>query len=335
MPIQIQPYDDRLTTFPIRRHDVWKFYKKHEALHWTIEEIKLGKDREHFSKLSPEEQHFLKYVLGFFASSDKLVNINLIDRFKKDIPILEVEYFLDLQIRMENLHSEGYSLLIDVCITDEDEKDRLFNSIKTIPAITKKAQWFKEWTESDDSLEKRLIASACMEGIFFSGSFCSIFWLGSKGLLPGVAAMNEFINRDEGLHTRFSCHLYKMCDSKLSFNEVVSIVDKAVQIEKDFINQALPYRLHRMNAQLMSQHIESVADNLLILLGYDNVYYNSKSPFPFMDLINQKCKANFFEVDATEYSMISTDFNEPDHGNAKRQKISVLDISQMEKDEDW
>ena len=292
---------DRFVIFPIKHHDLWEWYKKCEASFWTAEEIDLHQDLTDWStKLNDDERYFVKHILAFFAASDGIVNENLAENFVNEVQYSEAKFFYGFQIMMENIHSETYSLLIDTYVKDDAEKDKLFNAIEVFPAIKKKADWALKWIESD-SFAERLIAFAAVEGIFFSGAFCSIFWLKKRGLMPGLTFSNELISRDEGLHCDFACMLYNNhLVNKLPKEQVQKIIADAVEIEKEFVTESLPVRLIGMNADLMSQYIEFVADRLLTELGNDKIY-NTSNPFDFMDMINLQGKTNFFEKRVGEY----------------------------------
>ena len=292
---------DRFVVFPIKYNDIWKMYKKAEASFWTTEEIDLGQDLEDWSKLNDKEKHFIKHVLAFFAASDGIVNENLATEFYDEVQYPEARCFYGFQIAIENIHSETYSLLIDTYIDDEKEKDKLFRAIDTVPCVQKKAEWALKWINNTNSFAERVIAFAAVEGIFFSGSFCSIFWLKKRGLMPGLTFSNELISRDEGLHTDFACLLYKdhLVD-KLSQERIYEIICDAVEIEKEFITDSLPVDLIGMNSRLMAQYIEFVADRLLVALGY-NKFYNTPNPFDWMELISLQGKTNFFEKRVGEY----------------------------------
>jgi ribonucleoside-diphosphate reductase beta chain len=291
---------DRFVLFPIKHHDIWEMYKKAEASFWTAEEIDLSSDGQDWeNKLSDDERHFVKHVLAFFAASDGIVNENLAVNFMNEVQYPEARCFYGFQIMIENIHSETYSLLIDTYIKDPHEKDRLFNSIDTLPCVGKKAAWALKWIDSGNFAE-RLIAFAAVEGIFFSGSFCSIFWLKKRGLMPGLTFSNELISRDEGLHCDFACLLYSQLENKLSEENVKAIITNAVEIEKEFVSDALPVRLIGMNAEMMCQYIEFVADRLLLALGCSKAY-NATNPFDFMELISLQGKTNFFEKRVAEY----------------------------------
>ena len=291
----------RFVLFPIEHHDLWKLYKQQESCFWTAEEIDLGQDVTDWEhKLNDDEQHFVKHVLAFFAASDGIVNENLANNFLKEVQYAEAKCFYGFQIMMENIHSETYSLLIDTLIKDKTEQNKLFNAIDTIPAISKKAEWAIKWINSDSFVE-RLIAFAAVEGIFFSGSFCSIFWLKKRGLMPGLTFSNELISRDEGMHCDYACHLYNdHIENKLSPERIKEIICGALEIEKEFILDALPVRLIGMNSDLMSQYLEFVTDRLLVALNVPKVY-NSENPFDFMQNIALQGKTNFFEKRVAEY----------------------------------
>ncbi len=292
---------NRFVLFPIQHNDIWSFYKKAEASFWTAEEIDLEADLVDWDqKLNEDEQHFIKHVLAFFAASDGIVNENLAENFVAEVQYTEAKFFYGFQIMMENIHSETYSLLIDTYIKDNKEKNELFNAIETLDCVKKKADWALNWIESD-SFAERIVAFAAVEGIFFSGSFCSIFWLKKRGLMPGLSFSNELISRDEGLHCDFACLLYtEHIKNKLPEERVRKIIVDAVDIEKDFVCEALPVKLIGMNADLMSQYIEFVADRLLMELGCEKVY-NATNPFDFMEMISLQGKTNFFEKRVAEY----------------------------------
>ena len=294
--------NDRFVLFPIQHDDIWKFYKKAEASFWTAEEIDLEQDLVDWNeKLNDDERHFIKHVLAFFAASDGIVNENLAENFLSEVQYTEAKFFYGFQITIENIHSETYSLLIDTYIKDKKDKDYLFNAIDTIPCVNQKAEWALRWID-EGSFAERLIAFAAVEGIFFSGSFCSIFWLKKRGLMPGLSFSNELISRDEGLHCDFACQLYNHhLKNKLPKETVTKIITDAVEIEKVFVTDAIPVKLIGMNADLMKQYIEFVADRLLAELGCSKVY-NSTNPFDFMDMISIQGKTNFFEKRVAEYS---------------------------------
>lgn len=297
----LQENNDRFVLFPIKHDDIWQFYKKAEASFWTAEEIDLAQDLVDWNeKLNDDEKHFIKHVLAFFAASDGIVNENLAENFLSEVQYTEAKFFYGFQIAIENIHSETYSLLIDTYIKDSKEKNYLFNAIETIDCVKKKAEWALRWIE-EGSYAERLIAFAAVEGIFFSGSFCSIFWLKKRGLMPGLSFSNELISRDEGLHCDFACLLYNNhLVNKLSTETVTKIITDAVEIEKEFVTDAIPVKLIGMNADLMTQYIEFVADRLLAELGCDKVY-NATNPFDFMDMISIQGKTNFFEKRVAEY----------------------------------
>jgi ribonucleoside-diphosphate reductase beta chain len=304
--------DNRFVLFPITHNEVWKRYKDAVATFWTPEEVDLSKDRTDWEKLSDNERHFIKNILAFFAGSDGIVMENLGMRFLCDTDIPEVRAFYSYQLFIENVHSEMYSLLIDTYITNEKEKTHLFNAIDTIPAVSKKAKWALKWIEKTESFETRLVAFAAVEGIFFSGSFCSIYWLKNRGLMPGLTFSNELISKDEGMHTDFACLLYSMSSNRLSDDVINEIIREAVIIEKEFITESLPCSLIGMNAELMKQYIEFCADRILVQLGHNEIY-NTQNPFSFMELISLRPKANFFECRVGEYTRgASNDANEED-----------------------
>ena len=292
---------NRFVLFPIKHDDIWAFYKKSEASFWTAEEIDLGPDLHDWeNKLNDDERYFIKHVLAFFAASDGIVNENLAENFLAEVQYTEAKFFYGFQIAMENIHSETYSLLIDTYIKDGKEKTKLLNAIDTIPCVAEKANWAMQWIENG-SFAERLIAFAAVEGIFFSGSFCSIFWLKKRGLMPGLSFSNELISRDEGMHCDFACLLYnKHVVNKLPKETVTKIITDAVEIEKEFVTDAIPVSLIGMNATLMQQYIEFVADRLLSELGCDKVY-KSENPFEFMEMISLQGKTNFFEKRVAEY----------------------------------
>jgi ribonucleoside-diphosphate reductase beta chain len=292
---------DRFVIFPIQHSDIWEFYKKHEASFWTAEEIDLSPDLVDWStKLNDDERYFIKHVLAFFAASDGIVNENLAENFLHEVQYTEARFFYGFQIAIENIHSETYSLLIDTYIKDPVEKDKLFHAIDTLDCVKKKADWALRWIDKG-SFAERLIAFAAVEGIFFSGSFCSIFWLKKRGLMPGLTFSNELISRDEGLHCDFACLLYtKHMVNKLPKKTIEKIIMDAVEIEKEFVTDALPVNLIGMNAKLMQQYIEFVADRLLMELGNEKIY-NATNPFDFMEMISLQGKTNFFEKRVGEY----------------------------------
>ena len=292
---------NRFVIFPIKHHDIWEWYKKMEASFWTAEEIDLSQDLNDWNnKLTGDEKYFIKHILAFFAASDGIVNENLAENFVNEVQYPEAKFFYGFQIMMENIHSETYSLLIDTLIKDPLEKDKLLHAIDTMPCVKRKADWALRWI-SKGSFAERLIAFAAVEGIFFSGSFCSIFWLKKRGLMPGLTFSNELISRDEGLHCDFACLLYtKHLLHRLSKKTVETIIRDAVEIEKEFVTDALPVNLIGMNAKLMQQYIEFVADRLLVELGNEKIY-NATNPFDFMEMISLQGKTNFFEKRVGEY----------------------------------
>ena len=335
----------RYTVFPIHYHNLWKFYKQHLSTFWTAEEIKLTDDLVDWNnRLNENEKHFIKNILAFFAASDGIVNENLVVNFYNEVQIPEARQFYSVQMMIEAIHGETYSLLIDTYVLNTDEKSRLFNAVETIPAVKRKSDWAIKWIEEGTTLQQaipekymksykflvegndcadrplhhdhidalsyltrerpsfaqRLLAFICVEGIFFSGSFCAIYWLKSRGLMPGLSTANSFISRDENLHAEFAISLYKMLENRLDEDVVHSIFKEAVEIEKEFITESLPLSLIGMNCNLMSQYIEMVADRWLILLGYNKIY-NTQNPFPFMEMISLNEKVNFFENTVTSY----------------------------------
>ncbi len=292
---------NRFVIFPIQHQDIWDFYKMSEASIWTAEEIDLHQDISDWeNKLNDNEKHFIKHVLAFFAASDGIVNENLAENMVNEVQYTEAKFFYGFQIMMENIHSETYSLLIDTYIKDNKEKDFLFNAIDNLSCVKKKAEWALKWIDSE-SFAERLIAFAAVEGIFFSGSFCSIFWLKKRGLMPGLTFSNELISRDEGMHCDFACLLYSShIVNKLPKSTIQTIITDAVEIEKEFVSDSLPVNLIGMNAVLMCQYIEFVADRLLAQLGNDKIY-NVENPFPWMDMISIDGKTNFFEKRVAEY----------------------------------
>ena len=300
----LTPNDNRYVMFPIEYEDIWMMYKKQVDSFWRAEEIDLTKDLNHWNeKLSDEERNFISMILAFFAASDGIVLENLAVRFMNDVQIAEARAFYGFQIAMENIHSETYSLLIDTYITDKEEKMKLFQGIENFPCIQKKSEWAKKWIHDKKSnYATRLIAFACVEGIMFSGAFCSIYWLKKRGLMPGLTFSNELISRDEALHAEFAVLLYKKLIKKLSKNKVYEIIKNAVEIETEFICEALPCRLIGMNSVLMTQYIQFVADRLVVQLGYDKIY-NVSNPFDWMELISIESKANFFESNVSSYAL--------------------------------
>lgn len=297
----LQPDAGRFVIYPIGDLDIWKYYKEAMASFWTSEEINLNTDMEDWKhKLKPEERYFISRVLAFFAASDGIVNENLAIRFMAEVQLSEARCFYGFQIAMENIHSETYSLLIDTYITDSAERALLFNAIDNIPCVRKKADWALRWINGDRPFAERLIAFAVVEGIFFSGSFCSIFWLKKRGLMPGLALSNEFISRDEGLHCDFACLLYSKLNRKCSDETVRGIVQEAVECEKEFVSDAIPVDLIGMNSKSMVQYIEFTADRLMSALGHPPIF-GAKNPFDWMNMISMEGKTNFFERDVSEY----------------------------------
>lgn len=296
----LQENKDRFVLFPIKHREIWEMYKKAEASFWTAEEIDLSPDLLDWEKkLNEDEKYFIKHVLAFFAASDGIVNENLAVNFMSEVQYPEARCFYGFQVMIENIHSEAYSLLIDTYIRNPQDKDRLFHAIDTVPCVKKKADWALRWI-SQGSFAERLVAFAAVEGIFFSGSFCSIFWLKKRGLMPGLSFANELISRDEGLHCDFACLLYSQLKHKLPTATVQSIIRNAVEIEHEFVRDSIPVRLIGMNADMMCQYIEFVADRLLVALGCPRIY-NVTNPFDFMELISMQGKTNFFERRVSEY----------------------------------
>ncbi|XWS13570.1 hypothetical protein CRYUN_Cryun36dG0048400 [Craigia yunnanensis] len=300
----LKEQNQRFCMFPITYQSLWEMYKKAEASFWTAEEVDLSQDMQHWETLSNSEKHFISHVLAFFATSDGIVLENLAARFLNDVKIPEARAFYGFQIAMENIHSEMYSLLLETYIKDSKEKHRLFTAIETIPCVSKKAKWALDWIQSSTSFAERLVAFACIEGIFFSGSFCAIFWLKKRGLMPGLTFSNELISRDEGLHCDFACLLYSLLRRQLKWQQVHHIVHEAVEIETEFVCEALPCALIGMNSTLMSQYIKFVADRLLVALGCQR-NYNVENPFDWMEFISLQGKANFFERRVGDYQKAS------------------------------
>lgn len=305
----------RFVLFPIEYPEIWAMYKKAQSSNWTAEEVDLSQDVAEFEALTDNERHFLTHVLAFFAASDGIVNENLVQNFNNEVQIPEARCFYGFQIAIENVHSEVYSLLIDTYVKDRTEKDKLFNAVETIPCVAKKANWALKWTNSDvASYPERLVAFAAVEGIFFSGSFCAIYWLKKRGLMPGLTFSNELISRDEGMHCDFACLLFNMLEYKIPDERVVEIIQGAVDGEIEFISGALPVELIGMNSKLMTQYIKFVADRLLTQLGVPKVY-KVANPFDWMNLMSLQGKTNFFEKRVGEYSISGvgieddTDFN--------------------------
>ncbi|MBL6670723.1 MAG: ribonucleotide-diphosphate reductase subunit beta [Flavobacteriaceae bacterium] len=308
----LQENKNRFVIFPIQHSDIWQWYKKQEASFWTAEEIDLHQDVVDWKKLSDDERYFLKHILAFFAASDGIVNENLAENFVNEVQYSEAKFFYGFQIMMENIHSEMYSLLIDTLVDNDSEKDELFNALERFPAIKKKADWALRWIESD-SFAERLIAFAAVEGIFFSGAFCSIFWMKKRGLLPGLATSNEFISRDEGLHRDFACHLHNNhLVNKVPQERITQILSEALEIEREFITESLPVNLIGMNSKLMSEYLEFVTDHLLETLNCPK-RYNTANPFDFMDMISLEGKTNFFEKRVSEYKKAGVGEEQSDH----------------------
>jgi len=295
--------ESRYVMFPVKHEDVWKMYKKQVECFWRAEEIDLSKDIVDWYCLSTDEQKFISQVLAFFAASDGVVMENLATRFMMDVQAAEMRAFYGFQIMMENIHSEMYSLLIETYIKRTEEKDQLFQAVQTHPSISQKANWAKKWIgDNRSSFAARLVAFACVEGIFFSSSFAAIYWIKKRGIMPGLTLSNEFISRDEALHTEFAVLLYNKLEKKLTKKRIIEIVKEAAEIEKRFVEDVLPDRLLGMNAKLMSQYVEFVADRLCLQLGYDKIY-GSLNPFDFMELISVETKVNFFERTNSEYAL--------------------------------
>jgi ribonucleoside-diphosphate reductase subunit M2 len=299
----LAPDDNRFVMFPIRYDDVWQMYKKQVDCFWRAEEIDLTKDLSHWDALSNDERYYISMILAFFAASDGIVLENLAQRFMSDVQVSEVRAFYGFQIAMENIHSESYSILIDTYIKDSIEKERLFNAIENFPCIKKKSDWAQKWIHDNrSSFATRLVAFACVEGIFFSGAFCSIFWLKKRGLMPGLTFSNELISRDEALHCEFAILLYSKLIKKMNKARIHEIIKEAVEIETEFICEALPCRLIGMNSQMMTQYIQFVADRLCVQLGYDKIY-GVTNPCDFMELISLDSKTNFFEKRLGDYAL--------------------------------
>jgi len=311
--------DNRFVLFPIEYHDVYDMYKKQLDCFWRVDEVDLSKDMKSWETLTKDEKYFISMILAFFAASDGMVVENLGSRFMNDVQVSEARAFYAFQIAMETIHSEMYSLLIEKYITDREEKSRLFNALNEFPCIKRKGDWALKWIQDKrSSFASRLVAFACVEGIFFSGAFCSIYWLKNRGLMPGLTFSNELISRDEALHTEFAILLYSKLVKKLDKKRVYEIVKDAVDIEKDFIVNALPCRLVGMNSDLMGQYIEFVADRLVLQLGYEKIY-NKENPFAFMEMISMEGKTNFFEKRVGEYALANKKVNE---------KVDIFDFSE-------
>lgn len=300
----LSPENNRMTVYPIKFPQVWESYKNQMAAFWTAEEIDFSKDYDDFQKLNENEQHFIRMILSFFAASDTIVNMNLGERFSHDVQITEAKIAYDFQKSMEWIHGEVYSLQIDNIIRDKEEKNKALNALANYPCIQKKAQWAYKWIESRDSFAQRLIAFAIVEGVFFSGAFCSIFWLKKRNVMPGLCDSNELISRDEGMHTSFACLLYSMVNDKLEKETVHAMFREAFEIEKEFICESLPCSMLGMNSDLMTQYIKFVSDRLLLQLGYQKLW-NETNPFDFMESISVEGKTNFFESRPTQYQKAS------------------------------
>lgn len=301
--------ENRFVMFPIQYNDVWQLYKKQMDCFWRAEEVDLSKDLTDWASLNKDERHFISMVLAFFAASDGIVLENLAQRFMTDVQSSEIRAFYGFQIAMENIHSETYSLLIETYIKNEGEKHKLFHAIENFPCIQKKADWAKRWIDNRSSFATRLIAFACVEGIFFSSSFASIYWIKKRGLLPGLTFSNELISRDEALHTEFAVLLYSKLQKKLSSKQITKIIKEATEIEIEFITEAIPCKLIGMNATLMVQYIQFVADRLALQLGCEKIY-GCQNPFDFMELISVENKKNFFEARISEYSLANKDMKD-------------------------
>tara|TARA_B100000401_G_scaffold232141_1_gene157132 strand:- start:2291 stop:3265 length:975 start_codon:yes stop_codon:yes gene_type:complete len=303
----LTPDESRYVMFPIQNQGIWSMYKKALECFWRCEEVDLTKDMIHWEKLNADEQYFIKMILAFFAASDGIVLENLAGRFMTDVQLSEARAFYGFQIAMENIHSEMYSLLIETYVKDREEKGKLFDALDNFPCIKKKADWALKWMhDKRANFATRLVAFACVEGIFFSGAFCAIFWLKKRGIMPGLTFSNELISRDEALHTEFAVLLYNDLHKKNRQSKVYEIVKEAVEIEKEFILECLPCKLIGMNSNMMGQYIEFVADRLLLQLGYDKIY-DAKNPFDFMEMISIEGKTNFFEKRVGEYALATKD----------------------------
>jgi ribonucleoside-diphosphate reductase subunit M2 len=306
----LTPDDNRFVMFPIKCDDIWKMYKKQMDCFWRAEELDLSKDLTHWETLTADEKYFISMILAFFAASDGIVLENLASRFMNDVQLAEARAFYGFQIMMENVHSESYSLLIETYIKDKEEKMKLFNAITNYPCIKKKADWAQKWIHDNrSSFATRLVAFACVEGIFFSGAFCSIFWLKKRGLMPGLTFSNELISRDEALHCEFAILLYSKLQKKIEKNRINEIIKEAVDIETEFICEALPCKLIGMNSEMMIQYIKFVADRLVVQLGYKKIY-NVVNPFEFMELISLESKTSFFERRNDAYALANKSITE-------------------------
>lgn len=306
----LAPDDNRFVMFPIKYDDIWKMYKKQMDCFWRAEEIDLSKDITHWESLSADEKYFISMILAFFAASDGIVLENLASRFMNDVQVSEARAFYGFQIMMENVHSETYSLLIETYIKDKEEKSKLFNAITNYPCIKKKSDWAQKWIHDHrSSFATRLVAFACVEGIFFSGAFCSIYWLKKRGLMPGLTFSNELISRDEALHCEFAVLLYSKLQKKIDKTRIHEIIKEALEIETEFICEALPCKLIGMNSELMTQYIKFVADRLVVQLGYKKIY-NVTNCFDFMELISLESKVNFFERHNDSYALANKNLSE-------------------------
>jgi ribonucleotide reductase beta subunit family protein with ferritin-like domain len=306
----LAPDDNRFVMFPIQHDDIWKMYQKQVDCFWRPEEIDLSKDLDNWQSLNQDEKYFISMILAFFAASDGIVLENLASRFMRDVQLSEARAFYGFQIAMENIHSHTYSLLIETYIKDKEEKSKLFNAIENFPCIKKKSDWAQKWIHDNrSSFASRLIGFACVEGIFFSGAFCSIYWLKKRGLMPGLTFSNELISRDEALHCEFAVLLYSKLNKKLEQARIHEIIKEAVEIESEFICEALPCRLIGMNSELMTQYIKFVADRLCVQLGYKKIY-NVTNCFDFMELISLESKTNFFEKKTDAYALANKEKNE-------------------------
>lgn len=322
--VLLAPDDQRFILFPIKDHDIYQMYKKQLSCFWRPEEIDFARDANDWATLSPDEKHFICMILAFFAASDGIVNENLALRFYKDVQLAEARAFYAFQLAMETIHSETYSLLIDTYIRDSEEKSRLFHSLDNFPCILKKAQWAQKWISDPTApFAARLVAFACVEGIHFSGAFASIFWLKKRGLMQGLTFSNELISRDEALHTEFAVLLYQKLTHKLGAVELREIIEEAVDIETEFMCDALPCRLIGMNVSLMAQYIRFVADRLSIQLGGKKIY-DAGNPFSFMELISMEQKTNFFESRVSEYALATKD------GGASEEVLSRQNWDELE-----
>lgn len=322
----LNPDNKRFTVYPIKYKTLWDMYQNQLSCFWKAQEIDFSKDHDDFVTLKKEEQYFIKMILAFFASSDGIINFNLSERFLKDVQIMEANICYTFQMMMENIHSEVYSLMLDNLIKDKDEKAHLFKSIETIPSIKRIADWSFKWIKSEKSFAHRVIAFAVIEGILFSGTFASIFWLkkhksGGKLFLPGLIKSNEFISRDEGLHTLFACEIYRLLKHKLPANEVYEIIDEGLKISQIFMNDSLPVSLIGMSSDMMNDYLAYIADRLISLLGYEKKYHTS-NPFQFMETIGMLQKTNFFESRPTEYQSAYSEKN----------KNKKIDLSKIDDD---